>query len=383
MLTFLAIFLGIFRLDFHGGARSWGIEAGARGVVGGGGGQEELDYYELLKVGPKATEKEIKKVYRSMALRYHPDKIPSGASEAEREEFEKRFMRITAAYDVLSNEMLRNRYNELIRHGILEYDEKIWNQFLYDKAPPGGFGSISAETPWWVDALMTIVLATFLVVIPIYLLYLDREKKKKQLKSRKSNFLRDVKSTTAAATAALIAQKERSRNTRMGDLNNTKKVEFSDFMAPSSNSSDATAIKSAENLENPKNSKNKSAKDDKAGTKEKKRSKWSEEEMSILAKAIAKYPGGTPKRWNLITRMLAKRCQEGYKTQKQVIQTARALELKTMGYRCTNALGDDKTSAGIKEKVKKVGKCVSMSQSLGEEDWSREHQSALESAPSE
>ena len=54
------------------------------------------DYYKVLDVDKNATEEEIKKAYRKMALRFHPDKN----KEADAEE---KFKEISEAYEVLSD----------------------------------------------------------------------------------------------------------------------------------------------------------------------------------------------------------------------------------------------------------------------------------------
>jgi molecular chaperone DnaJ len=64
------------------------------------------DYYEVLGVGRNATEAEIKKAYRQMALKYHPDKNP-GDKEAE-----EKFKEAAEAYEVLSNPEKRQRYDQ-------------------------------------------------------------------------------------------------------------------------------------------------------------------------------------------------------------------------------------------------------------------------------
>jgi DnaJ-class molecular chaperone with C-terminal Zn finger domain len=55
------------------------------------------DYYEVLGVTKGASAEEIKKAYRKMALKYHPDKNP-GDKQAE-----ENFKEAAEAYDVLSN----------------------------------------------------------------------------------------------------------------------------------------------------------------------------------------------------------------------------------------------------------------------------------------
>ncbi|MDE6291170.1 MAG: DnaJ domain-containing protein, partial [Muribaculaceae bacterium] len=63
---------------------------------------EKRDYYEVLGVGRNATPDEIKKAYRKMAIKYHPDKY-SDKSEAEQKAAEEKFKEAAEAYDVLSD----------------------------------------------------------------------------------------------------------------------------------------------------------------------------------------------------------------------------------------------------------------------------------------
>ncbi len=67
---------------------------------------EKRDYYEVLGVTKNATADEIKKAYRKMAIKYHPDKNP-GDKEAE-----EKFKEAAEAYDVLSNDEKRQRYDQ-------------------------------------------------------------------------------------------------------------------------------------------------------------------------------------------------------------------------------------------------------------------------------
>jgi len=64
------------------------------------------DYYEVLGVSKSATKAEIKKAYRKMAIKYHPDKNP-GDSEAE-----EKFKLAAEAYEVLSDENKKARYDQ-------------------------------------------------------------------------------------------------------------------------------------------------------------------------------------------------------------------------------------------------------------------------------
>jgi molecular chaperone DnaJ len=78
------------------------------------------DYYDILGVSKGASEAEIKKAYRKVAIKYHPDKNPDDPSA------EDKFKEAAEAYEVLRDPQKRQRYDQFGHEGV--------------KGGPGGFG---------------------------------------------------------------------------------------------------------------------------------------------------------------------------------------------------------------------------------------------------
>ncbi|KAH9597749.1 DnaJ domain [Trypanosoma melophagium] len=73
---------------------------------------KETEYYELLEIVTDASEHEIKRAYRRLALKYHPDKNPGDNEAAEK------FKRISHAYEVLSDADKRRLYDQHGKAGL-------------------------------------------------------------------------------------------------------------------------------------------------------------------------------------------------------------------------------------------------------------------------
>lgn len=98
-----------------------------------------MDYYQILEIEKSASPEEIKKAYRKMALKYHPDKNPGDAAA------EARFKEISEAYEVLSDPQKRQMYDRYGKEGV------------FSGAGPGGgasggFGSMDEALRTFMDA---------------------------------------------------------------------------------------------------------------------------------------------------------------------------------------------------------------------------------------
>ena len=72
------------------------------------------DYYQTLGISIDASSEDIKKAFRQLAMRYHPDRNPANPKETE-----DKFKEINEAYEVLGDEQKRWQYDRMV--GLLRY----------------------------------------------------------------------------------------------------------------------------------------------------------------------------------------------------------------------------------------------------------------------
>jgi molecular chaperone DnaJ len=99
------------------------------------------DYYEVLGIGKSASKDEIKKAYRKLAMKYHPDMNKEKPKEAE-----ERFKDISEAYEVLVDDEKRKRYDQYGHAGLRDtfsgggFD---WSDFTHFEDLSDIFGNMS------------------------------------------------------------------------------------------------------------------------------------------------------------------------------------------------------------------------------------------------
>ncbi|CAK0786120.1 hypothetical protein CVIRNUC_009333 [Coccomyxa viridis] len=111
------------------------------------------DYYDVLQLPKGASDSQLKRSYRKLALQYHPDKVQG--SEEEKQAAQKRFAEISHAYEVLSDSEKRRIYDRYGEEGLKQHDQggggggaaDIFSQFFGGGGFPGfgGFGGMGEE----------------------------------------------------------------------------------------------------------------------------------------------------------------------------------------------------------------------------------------------
>ncbi len=84
-----------------------------------------MDYYRVLGVNKDAGAQDIKKAFRQLALRYHPDRNPGDVKEAE-----EKFKEINEAYEVLGDEQKKRQYDRS-----LNWPAYSWRTVIINDAP--------------------------------------------------------------------------------------------------------------------------------------------------------------------------------------------------------------------------------------------------------
>src|SRR5215831_11801486 len=100
---------------------------------------EFIDYYKILGVDKNATQEDIKKAYRKLARKHHPDLNPND------KEAHKKFQQINEANEVLSDPEKRKKYDQYGKdwQHAEQFEQARRSQGAHQEEPQGGFYSES------------------------------------------------------------------------------------------------------------------------------------------------------------------------------------------------------------------------------------------------
>lgn len=310
-------------------------------------------FYEFLSVNQDASSSEIRKAYRKLSLILHPDKNKD-------ENAENQFRQLVAIYEVLKDEERRQRYDDILVNGLPDWKQPVFYYRRVRKMSNGELGFL---------LFLILTVGHYAVIWSIYLeKQLDellsrkkREKKKKQTSkitdemkplaqdknerhdrphwhdilplklsiwlyySIKSlpHIIQDVKQYYKDYKEMKVKEKEEAEALAEQEMQQKEKrpkvkkpkVEFPVF-EPSSNAAFALAYDQGTSIEDIEDQMDDWLEDKKQ--LKKKTQEWTEEDHSQLSRCMAKFPGGTPGRWEKIAHELGRSVSEVTAKVKQI-----------------------------------------------------------------
>ncbi|KAL6467593.1 hypothetical protein MHYP_G00232700 [Metynnis hypsauchen] len=309
-------------------------------------------FYEFLSVSQDATSSEIKKAYRRLSLILHPDKNKDENAETQ-------FRQLVAIYEVLKDEERRQRYDDILVNGLPDWRQPMFYYRRVRKMSNGELGFL---------LFLILTVGHYAVIWSIYLeKQLDEllsKKKKEKKKKQSSKVVEEVKTTGQE-------KNERSDKPHWHDILPLKlsiwlyyslkslphviqdvKQYYKDYKEMKvKEKEEAEALAEQESQQREKRPKVKKPKmefpvyepseaayvpaydqgtsiediedqmddwlEDRKQQK-KKTPEWTEEDVSLLTRSMAKFPGGTPGRWEKIAHELGRSVTEVTAKVKQI-----------------------------------------------------------------
>uniref|UniRef100_A0A8C1Z327 DnaJ homolog subfamily C member 1 n=1 Tax=Cyprinus carpio TaxID=7962 RepID=A0A8C1Z327_CYPCA len=309
-------------------------------------------FYEFLSVNQDASSSEIRKAYRKLSLTLHPDKNKD-------ENAENQFRQLVAIYEVLKDEERRQRYDDILVNGLPDWRQPVFYYRRVRKMSNGELGFL---------LFLILTVGHYAVIWSIYLeKQLDellsrkkREKKKKQSskitdeikslaqdKNERSDrphwhdilpfklsiwlyysvkslphIIQDVKQYYKDYKEMKVKEKEEAEALAEQEMQQKKrpkvkkpKVEFPVY-EPSTNAAFVPIYDQGTSIEDIEDQMDDWLEDKKQ--QKKKAQEWTEEDLSQLSRCMAKFPGGTPGRWEKIAHELGRSVTEVTAKVKQV-----------------------------------------------------------------
>ncbi|XP_050950039.1 dnaJ homolog subfamily C member 1 [Labeo rohita] len=310
-------------------------------------------FYEFLSVNQDASSSEIRKAYRKLSLTLHPDKNKD-------ENAENQFRQLVAIYEVLKDEERRQRYDDILVNGLPDWRQPVFYYRRVRKMSNGELGFL---------LFLILTVGHYAVIWSIYL-----EKQLDELLSRKKKEKKKKQSSKIADEIKSLAQERNERSDRphwhdilplklsiwlyysvksLPHIIQDVKQYYKDYKEMKvKEKEEAEALAEQEMQQKEKRPKVKKPKmefpvyepstnaafvpiydqgtsiediedqmddwlEDKKQQK-KKAQEWTEEDLSQLSRCMAKFPGGTPGRWEKIAHELGRSVTEVTAKVKQV-----------------------------------------------------------------
>ncbi|XP_051990069.1 dnaJ homolog subfamily C member 1-like [Xyrauchen texanus] len=311
-------------------------------------------FYEFLSVNHDASSSEIRKAYRKLSLTLHPDKNKDENAETQ-------FRQLVAIYEVLKDEERRQRYDDILVNGLPDWRQPVFYYRRVRKMSNGELGFL---------LFLILTVGHYAVIWSIYLeKQLDelltrkkREKKKKQSskvteeikslaqeKNERSDkphwhdilplklsiwlyysvkslphIIQDVKQYYKDYKEMKVKEKEEAEALAEQEMQQKEKrpkvkkpkVEFPAY-EPNTDPAFVHAYDLGTSIEDIEDQMGDWLEDKKQQQK-KKANEWTEEDLSQLSRCMAKFPGGTPGRWEKIAHELGRSVTEVTGKVKQV-----------------------------------------------------------------
>nr|XP_046189852.1 dnaJ homolog subfamily C member 1-like isoform X1 [Oncorhynchus gorbuscha] len=305
----------------------------------------QQNFYEFLSVEQDASSTDIRKAYRRLSLTLHPDKNKDANAETQ-------FRQLVGIYEVLKDEERRQRYNDVLVNGLPDWRQPVFYYRRVRKMSNGELGFLlfliltvchyvviwsvylekqldellskkkkekkkktssksaeesrfigqekierSHDKPHWQD-ILPLKLSTWLYLSVKSLPHVIQDAKQyyKDYKEMKIREKEEVEAMALAEQDATTIKEKRSKVKK-------PKFEFPVY-EPSFTGANSLAYDQGTSIEEIETQLDDWLEDKKS--QKKKAPEWSEEDITLLTRSMAKFPGGTPGRWEKIAHELGR-----------------------------------------------------------------------------